>query len=680
MKRTIIYFLLSLFITSAIAQVDRTRLPEPGPAPEIRFGTAESFTLDNGIKVFVIQNNKLPRVTYSLILDRDPIMEGDKSGMLGFVGQMMTAGTKNRTKDEFNEAVDFLGARISGSSTSLSASMLTRHQEKVLELMADVLYNPLFPEEELAKLKTQSKSALAIAKNDPNSISRNLTSKLVYGSSHPYGEIETEATVENVTVEDIKTYYNTFFKPNIAYLAIVGDITLPEAKRLVNKHFAKWKKGNVPKFQFETPEPPAKNMVALVDRSASQQSVIDVTYPIQNSLDSEDYLASRIVGFVLGGGASSRLFMNLREDKSFTYGANARVGSDKYVASFNAFSSVRGSATDSAVNEIIYEIRNLREKGVTAEELESAKANLSGSFARSLESPATIANFAINMERYKLPSDYYTTYLQRLNALTVEEVNAAAKKLLKPDNMYITVVGNGSQIEQGLMAFGEVKRFTNVGEPERQIAMDTEISAEQVIDNYLQAIGGSEKAKSIKTGKMEAVAEIQGTKLTMVYVYDEANHAFNNKIQAMGNVLSNTTIRDGKAVVSAGGQTMELTDEQFEATKINMFIFPELHFEELGYSMELDGVKDIEGEDAYKLVITNPTGSQQINYYSVASGLKIKSESAENGEVFYSAYQDHEGIIYPMMSTIKNPMIPVPLEAKVEKLEFNISISEEDLK
>jgi zinc protease len=297
-----------------------------------------------------------------------------------------------------------------------------------------------------------------------------------------------------------------------------------------------------------------------------------------------------------------------------------------------------------------------------------------------LESPATIANFAINMERYKLPSDYYTTYLQRLNALTVEEVNAAAKKLLKPDNMYITVVGNGSQIEQGLMAFGEVKRFTNVGEPERQIAMDTEISAEQVIDNYLQAIGGSEKAKSIKTGKMEAMAEIQGTKLTMVYVYDEANHAFNNKIQAMGNVLSNTTIRDGKAVVSAGGQTMELTDEQFEATKINMFIFPELHFEELGYSMELDGVKDIEGEDAYKLVITNPTGSQQINYYSVASGLKIKSESAENGEVFYSAYQDHEGIIYPMMSTIKNPMIPVPLEAKVEKLEFNISISEEDLK
>jgi zinc protease len=680
MKRTFIYFLFSLFITSTIAQVDRTKLPEPGPAPEIRFGTAETFTLDNGLKVFVIENNKLPRVTYSLILDRDPIMEGDKAGMLGFIGQMMTAGTKNRSKDEFNEEVDFLGARISGSSTSLSASMLKRHEEKVLELMADVLYNPLFPEEELVKLKTQSKSALAIAKNDPNSISGNLTSKLVYGSSHPYGEIETEATVENVTVEDIKSYYNTYFKPNIAYLAIVGDISLSDAKRLVNKHFAKWEKGNVPSFQYETPVPPAKNTVALVDRSASQQSVIDVTYPIQNSLSSDDYLASRIVGFVLGGGASSRLFMNLREDKSFTYGANARIGSDKLVASFNAFSSVRGSATDSAVNEIIYEIRNLRENGVTKEELESAKANLSGSFARSLESPTTIAQFAINMERYNLPSDYYTTYLQRLNALTLEDVNGAARRLLKPENMYITVVGNGSEIQEGLLAFGEVNRFTTTGDPERQIAMNADITAEKVLENYFSAIGGIEKAKSIKTSKVEAEAEIPGAKLTMLYVYDESNQAFNNQIQAMGNVLSNTTIKDGKAVVSAGGQIMELTDEQFESAKMNMFIFPELHFEELGYSLELDGVKDIEGEDAYKIVVSNPTGSQQINYYSVNTGLKLKTESAEAGEIMYSAYEEFEGINYPMMSVLKNPMIPFPLEAKVILLEFNLELSENDFK
>lgn len=680
MKKIALYILTFFVFNFAQAQLDRSVLPKPGPAPEIRFGNAESFTLENGLKVFVIQNNKLPRVTYSLILNRDPLLEGEKAGMLGFVGSMMTAGTTNRSKDEFNEEVDFLGARISGSSTSLSASALSKHQDKVMELMVDVLYNPLFPEDELSKLKTQTKSALALAKSDPNSISSILASKIVYGSEHPYGEIETELTVENVTVEDVRSYYKTYFRPNIAYLAIVGDIEVEDAKSLVTKYFSKWEKGTVPEYSYEKPVVPEKNVVALVDRSASQQSVIDVTYPLDNFLTSEDYLQSRIIGFVLGGGFSGRLLQNLREDKGFTYGAGASIGSDELVARFSASSSVRGSATDSAVHEMIYEIRNLRDNGVTEKELEGAKQSLTGSFARSLESPATIAQFAINQDRYNLPSDYYTTYLKRLNDLTVEEVNAAAKRLLKPDNMYITIVGNGAEIQQGLTAFGEVKRYTNMGDPERQIAMDANISAEMVIENYLKAIGGVEKAKSIKTGKLQSVAEIPGAQLNMSYVYDEKNQAFANKITVMGNVASNTVIKDGKATVSGMGQSQELNDEQFESLKMSMFIFPELHYGALGYSLELEGIKEVEGEEAYQITVSNPTGSKQANYYSVSTGLKIKTESAESGEIFYTEYQETDGIKYPMLMTLKSPMIPMPLAAKVEKIEFNVAVSEDDFK
>lgn len=680
MKKIALYILTFFMFNFAMAQLDRSVLPKPGPAPEIRFGNAESFTLENGLKVFVIQNDKLPRVTYSLILNRDPLLEGEKAGMLGFVGSMMTAGTTNRSKDEFNEEIDFLGARISGSSTSLSASALSKHQDKVMELMADVLYNPIFPEDELAKLKTQTKSGLALAKSDPNTISTILASKMVYGSEHPYGEIETELTVDNVTVEDIRSYYQTYFKPNIAYLAIVGDIEVDAAKSLVSKYFSQWEKGIVPQNSYDKPVAPEKNMVALVDRSASQQSVIDVTYPLDNFLTSDDYLQSRIIGFVLGGGFSGRLLQNLREDKGFTYGAGADIGSDKLVARFSASSSVRGSATDSAVNEIIYEIRNLRDNGVSEKELEGAKQSLTGSFARSLESPATIAQFAINQDRYKLPSDYYTTYLKRLNDLTVEEVNAAAKRLLKPDNLYITIVGNGAEIQQGLTAFGEVKRYTNMGDPERQIAMDANISAEMVIANYLKAIGGVEKAKSIKTGKLESVAEIPGAQLNMSYVYDENNQAFANKITVMGNVASNTVIKDGKATVSGMGQSQELNDEQFETLKMSMFIFPELHYGLLGYSLELEGIKEVEGEEAYHITVSNPTGSKQANYYSVSTGLKIKSESAESGEIFYTDYKETDGIKYPMLMTLKSPMIPMPLAAKVEKIEFNVAVSEDDFK
>ncbi len=680
MKKIISYIFIFFLVSTVVAQVDRAKLPAPGPAPEIRFGDAESFTLDNGLKVFLIKNEKLPRVTYSLILDRDPILEGEKSGMLGFVGNMMTAGTKNRSKDEFNEEVDFLGARISGSSTSIFGSSLTKHQEKVMELMADVLFNPVFPEEELDKLKTQTKSGLALAKNDPNSISSILTSKLVYGNNHPYGEIETEMTVDNVTVEDIKSYYSTYFKPNIAYLAIVGDMDLPTAKTLVEKYFAGWESAEVPSQSFEKPKAPEKNIVALVDRSASQQSVIEVTYPLDNFLTSEDYLQSRILGYVLGGGFAGRLLQNLREDKGWTYGASANFGSDDLIARFYAGSSVRGSATDSAINEIIYEIRNLKENGVNEDELEGAKSALSGSFARSLESPSTIANFAINMERYNLPSDYYSTYLQRLNELTIEQVNVSAQKLLKPDNMYITIVGNGSEIQEGLMAFGEVNRFTNAGEPEKLITMDENMTAVAVMSRYFDAIGGKSKAAVIKTSKMEAVAEIQGMKLNMSYVYDETEGMFSNKVSLMGNVASHVLVKDGKASVTRMGNTQELNDEQFEAIKMSMFIFPELHFEDLGYSLELMGIHDLEGENAYKIVVSNPTGTSQVNYYSVASGLKIKTESQENGDMIYTEYEEVDGILYPMMVTMKSPMIPVPLESKVETIQFNVEVTEEDMK
>ncbi|MDO9551940.1 pitrilysin family protein [Rhodonellum sp.] len=680
MKKILLYFIMSLMIPAGMAQVDRSTYPEAGPAREIKLGDAESFTLKNGLKVFVVKNSKLPRVAFSLVLERDPIFEGNKAGMLGLVGEMMTAGTSNRTKDQLDQEIDFIGGSLSASANSIFASSLKKHQGKVLELMSDVLFNPIFPQEELDKLKKQSISGLATSKDDPNSISRRLSAALVYGKDHPYGESETEATINNITVEDIKGYYQTYYKPNIAYLAIVGDIDEKEARKLVEQYFSKWKKGEVPKKTYAKPALPEKNQVALVDRSASVQTVVNITYPMEMRLDNPEYLTTRVLNYILGGGSSSRLFLNLREDKGYTYGAYSSIGADKLVTSFSANASVKQTATDSSIHEMIYEIRNLADKGITQSELETAKANLSGSFGRSLESPSTIANFAINTERYKLPKDFYTTYLQRLNAITIEDVNAAAKKHLKPDNMYITVVGNGSEIKDKLTAFGEIKTFTNMGEPEKEMQMaDAEMTASKVIDNYITAIGGEENLKKIKTAKIESSAEIQGMKLSFLFLYDEPKAAFNQKVMMMGNVASNTTIKDGKAVMSAGGQTQELTDEQFEAAKMGMFIFPELHFEDLGYNIELDGIKDVEGEEAYKVIVTNPTGSKQVNYYSVATGLKIKNENAEAGDSSFGSYEEIQGVKYPMETVIKSPMIPVPLESKVEKIEFNVAISGEEM-
>src|SRR5690606_35577031 len=296
MKKPYIFLMIGLLInTVAIAQIDRTKLPEPGPAPEIKLGEVEQFTLDNGLKVFVVENDKLPRVTFSLVLERDPLVEGDKAGMTSFVGEMLTAGTASRTKDELDEEVDFIGASLSATSTSLYASSLKKHQAKILELMADVLYNPTFPQSELDKLKKQAITGLAAAKDNPDAISSLLTNALVYGKAHPYGENQTEATTENITVEDIKYYYQTYFKPNIAYLAIVGNIDAKEAEKVVNEYFGKWERGEVPSKKYDTPQAPEKLKVAVVDRPASVQSVIKMAYPLEMNRAKEDFLSSRIL-------------------------------------------------------------------------------------------------------------------------------------------------------------------------------------------------------------------------------------------------------------------------------------------------------------------------------------------------------------------------------------------------
>ncbi|HSJ67878.1 MAG TPA: pitrilysin family protein [Anditalea sp.] len=680
MKNIFIYLMLSLVISHAgFAQVDRSKRPEPGPAPEIKIGDADSFTLANGLKVFVVENNKLPRVAFSLILDRDPIYEGDKAGLTSFVGQMMMAGTSTRSKDELDEEVDFLGASLNAGSTSLFASSLKKNQDKIVELMADVLYNPIFPESELERLKKQAISGLASSKDNPDAISGRLTSSVVFGKDHPYGEEATEGTINNLTVEDVKEYYNTYFRPNIAYMAIVGDINKSEAEKLVNQYFAKWEKGEVPSNDIAKPNAPEKNRVAMVDRSASVQSVISVTHPVKMHISDEDYLDTRVLNYVLGGGSSSRLFMNLREDKGYTYGAYSSIGSDKHITTFSAGASVRSEVTDSAVYEIIHEIRNIVDKGITQDELDAAKANLSGSFGRSLESPSTIANFAINTERYNLPKDFYATYLQRLNAITVEDVNAAAKKYLKPENMYITVVGNGSVIMDGLTQFGEINKFDNMGNPAREIEMaDSDMTAEQVLANYIDAIGGEENVSKIERAKISSSAEVQGMKLDMLSVHDEPNSMFSQKIMMMGNVASNIVIKDGKATMTGMGQSQDMSDEQFEEAKMGMFIIPETRYEEMGYSLDLDGVKDVDGEDAYKVIVTNPTGAQVTNYYSVSSGLKIKSESASSGEVAYENYKEYAGVKFPTQLTVKSPMIPMPLKSVVENVEINSELAAAD--
>ncbi|SFB93886.1 Predicted Zn-dependent peptidase [Parapedobacter composti] len=681
MKKISIYLLTFIgTCAAAIAQVDRSKYPDPGPAPQINIGDPATFTLANGLKVFVVENHKLPRVTYSLVLDRDPILEGDKAGLTSLMGDMLLGGTASRSKDELDEAIDRIGARINASSTSASASSLKKYNGQLLELFADVLFNPAFPQAELDKLKKQTISSLAAAKEDPNSIVSVVRNAAMYGKDHPYGETETEETVENLNVEDFKQYYQTYFRPNIAYLAIVGDITVSEAKDLVNKHFENWQKGEVPTHEWPAPKAPAGNKVVLVNRPASAQSVINVGYPLDLKPNNPDVIAASVVSRVLGGGSSGRLFLNLREDKGYTYGAYGGINPGKLVGTINTSASVGTAVTDSATQEFIHELKRLSEKTITQEELDLAKAALAGSFGRSLEQPATIANFAINTELQKLPKDYYKNYLKNLDAITLEQVNNIAAKYVQGDNLQITIVGKTDDFAGKMERFGDVQFYTVTGDPEvKKEITDTDITAERIIAKYIDAIGGRENLMAVNTLKLISEAEIQGMTITIEQLVDKEKGRAVQNTKLGDQTLSKVLVTPDKVTVSAQGQTQELPAEAASAYQALLDIFPELTYEERRVTLALDGIGQVNGEDAYKVKVTQGE-TTSVEYFSVASGLKLKTESPLSGETTVDKYTAYDGIQMPAAVTVANQMIPMPLKAITKEVVINGTIADEELK
>lgn len=678
--KTISIYILFLFFTvsTAFAQVDRSKYPEPAAAPTINIGNAETFTLPNGLKVFVVENHKLPRVTFSLVLDRDPILEAEKAGYVGIVGPLMMAGTKSMNKDQLDEAIDQIGARISVSSASASASSLKKHQETLLKLFSDVLFNPSFPSEELDKLKKQTISGLAAEKDDPNAIASKVTNAVLYGKDHPYGEIATDGTVSAITVADIQNYYNTYFRPNIGYLAIVGDITKKEAEVLVKKYFANWKMGNVPKHTWKPAILPNNNKVILVDRPTSVQSIVTVTYPIDLQYNSPDRIASSLLSYVLGGGASSRLFMNLRESKGYTYGAYSSISPDKISGNFSADASVRTEVTDSAAYQFYHELNRIGDKTITESELTEAKAYLTGSFGRSLENPSTIASFALNTEIQKLPKDYYKNYLKNLNAVSVNDLNSIVSKYIKPKNSYLIIVGNTSAFKDGVSQFGEVKYYTTEGDLEQKVEVeDASLTAEKVIENYLDKIGGKEKLLAVKTVKQKAEAEIQGMKISQFMVVDKTKGVMVQRVFMGPQEVSKIRVTKDKTVSFSMGQEQNMPDKMHNALQSALLIFPELGYGQ-NTKLALDGIKKVNGKDAYK-VIVEQNGDEVIEYFDVVSGLKVRTESPIIGEVEYASYRDYSGIQFPSLLMVKTPQLPMVLKTEVTSFEINPVVGDSEL-
>lgn len=690
MKKILFFhFLLSFLLLSqgVFSQEDfRKTSPKPGPAPRIELGKAEQFTLKNGLKVIVVENHKLPRVSFQVFVDVPPFLEGDYAGMANMAGQLLNKGTTTRTKAQIDEAVDFIGASLSTSSSGVTGSCLTRHKDKLLEIMSDVLFNPVFPADEFDKLKKQTLSGLQASKDDPNTIASNVSAVLRNGKSHPYGEIGNEKTVNSIDVAKCKEFYNTYFKPNISYLIVTGDITAKEVKDLAPKYFGAWKQGDVVKTNFPAPQKPAVAQVDFVDKAGAVQSVINITYPIDLKPGHPDAIKASVMNTLLGAYFGSRLMSNLREDKGYTYGARSSLENDPVVGSFTAYASVRNEVTDSSIVQFLFELNRLNEEMPPQKELDMVKSVMTGSFARSLESPETVARFALNTVRYNLPQDYYNTYLERLSKVAPADILEVSKKYVTPAQAHILVVGNKDEVAEKLAVFSPEKKvnfFDVYGNKieDAGLTVPEGVTAETILADYLAALGSPASLKAINSVKIVMSTNVQGmTMETTLFHKEPAKLKMSNAM--MGSVVQESVFNGDKGINMQMGQKMPMEANQLEDMKVDAHLFPERVYTKLGVKTELKGVEMVEGKKTYKIVIEYPSGTKKTHYFDVETSLKIREIEQEEGMTITNdigEYKEVNGIKFPHKITITGAA-PFPLTMETKSVEVNSQMEDEVFK
>jgi zinc protease len=661
------------------AQIDRSTMPVPGPDPVVKLGTAEKFSLDNGLTVIMVENHKLPRVAATLRIDNQPYFEGKIAGVSSMMGSLLGRGTSTITKDEFNETVDFLGANIGFFSSGASARSLEKYFPKVLGLMADGVKNSQFTQEEFDKEKEVTLENIKADEKNIPSIASRVENVLVYGKNHPYGEFTSKASVNNITLANVKNNFNTYYKPNNGYLIIVGDINPKKTKKLVKSLFANWKKGTIPASNFPKPKNVETAEINFINMSNAKQSELSIVNTIDLTLGDPDYYAALLANKILGGGGSARLFQNLREDKAYTYGSYSRVSQSRQTGVFKATAGVRNMVTDSAIVEMQKEINTIRYQKVTAEELQDAKEEYIGSFVMDVQKPATAANYALNIALYNLPEDFYENYIKNINSVTVDDVQNAAIKYFRGDKARIMVTGKGIEVLKNLEQTDYViNYFDTEGNPTEKPAMTLPIpegmTAESVVGKYITAIGGKDKVMAVKTTMTVANATIQGTPLVMTMKAGAPNKT-SQEISVMGNTMQKAVFDGEKGYQEARGQKKEMTAEEITKAKTESALFNDLVYT----SGELVRIEPLEGKNAIVLKYNDTEV-----YYDMTSGLKVKEVKTAKGPdgkeisvpTIFADYKEVNGIKFPHSIGIKSG--PMNLDFVVKEIKINEGVSDAD--
>jgi zinc protease len=447
--------------------------PRPKPDPSFRLPQIQRRKLSNGLEVLIVEQHEVPVVNMNLVLHTGAAADPqDRAGLASLTSALIDEGTKTRSALDISNQLAAIGARLGTGSdfdySSMNLLTLSKHLERALEIYSDVVTNPSFPENELELQRKSRLATLMQRRDNANAIAGNVYASLLYGRNHPYGHpsLGDEQSVRGVANEDIRRFYETYYRPNNASLIVAGDVTPATLIPKLERAFANWKRGEVPPVRIEMPPSREKATLYIVDKPGAAQSVLMIGQ-VGQPRSTPDYFPLIVMNTLLGGQFTSRVNMNLREEKGYTYGARTSFDYRRSAGPFMATAGVQTAVTKESVYEFLKELRGIRgERPVTTAELEFSKQALIRGFPRTFETPEQIANRLTDIVVYKLPDDYFNNYLAKVRAVTVDDINRVANRYLDPSRMAILVVGDRKVIEPGLRQLTDVGTTITYVDPE----------------------------------------------------------------------------------------------------------------------------------------------------------------------------------------------------------------------
>ena len=685
---------------SSFGQTDRS-IPDPGPAPEIKFKTPITKKLSNNLTLMVVEDNKLPTASATLIIDNPPILSKDKSGVKSLLSSNLGKGNKFQSKDEFIEEKDFMGSFISYNSSGGSMSSLSRYFERTLTMFAQGALYPDFQDDEFEKEKSKLIDGLKINEKNASTIARRVEDIIAFGNGHPQSEFTTQESVSNVDPNDIHEYYKTYFRPNNAYLIILGDVDADEVISISENLFGDWKNSSNLNNLFgdssinSFKEASSSNNISIHVVDVPNSSNVEVTFQniITRTLKDENYFSSNIANRVLGARPESRLESVIREDNGYAYYARSILSSNSDTKTkFQARTTVRDEVTDSAVVEIYNQLKKIGEVPITDEELENAKSGYFGSFAMSMENSGTIAGQALNIMTENLPEDFYKTFLTNINKVTKDQVMQSSKSFVQADNSQIIITGKigniidkieNIYINDELIPVTYHDAFGNITE-KPDYSVDESVSVESVISNYIDIIGGRERLEKVESIEVMGGANLnmQGQSFVLEFysLKNNQNQSLST-VTASGMVVQKSVFNKYQGYNEVNGQRIPLSDSELENAIIDSALFSELNYD--FSTIELIGTSVVNDEKVYEIKITD----NKTEYYSIESGLKvkeIKTSEVEGNQIVVETtlneYEKVDGVLIPSEINQVTPALPIPggITIKFSKIKLDVKTSDSD--